>query len=109
MKTMICLLAAWLSISLQGCASYTDDAHPMSQGWRVAHVDHVVQAHESTPLVTFGEDCRYVVDGADWMLVHYRRPPGEVYRVVHGSASDFKEGQEIYVQVDDCAVPLTPR
>ncbi|MGC4062280.1 MAG: hypothetical protein QM749_16105 [Aquabacterium sp.] len=108
---LLCIAA----LTLSGCESYPDAAHPMSDGWRVAHVDHEVTANESTPLVRFTEDCRAVPipigrpEPARWALLHFRRPPVDVYRVVPLMGADrVEEGQEVYVNVDDCTQPVEP-
>jgi hypothetical protein len=105
-------LAAALAM-MAGCATHADDAHPMSAGWRVAHIDHEVSLDESTPLVAFSEDCRATLDGKAprrWALLHFRRPPEDVFRVVPlqpGQA--FKDEAEVYVNVNDCGDQLEQR
>ena len=111
-KMAFCALACALTM-MAGCATHADDAHPMSAGWRVAHIDHEVSLDESTPLVAFSEDCRATLDGkapTRWALLHFRRPPEEVFRVVPlqpGQA--FKDEAEVYVNVNDCAALLEGR
>jgi len=109
--TMTCSLLLWLS----GCATSLDAQHPIEQGWRVAYVDHDVTLDESTPLVRFGEDCRAIpltqsqTAPIRWVMLHFQRPPEEVFRVVPIWAEHpLTEGQSVYVKVDDCAKPLAP-
>lgn len=101
------------AIALPGCESYPDATHPMSDGWRIGHMDHEVAADESTPLVRFTEDCRAVPipvgrpEPTRWALLHFHRPPVDVYRVVPLTGIErFDEGQQVYVNVDDCTQPL---
>ncbi len=102
-----------MGLTLAGCASYPDAAHPMSQGWRVAHIDHELASDESTPLVPLTEDCRAQAMQAGaparWVMLHFRRPPQEVFRVAALNEGVFKEGDEVYVRVDSCDVPLVRR
>ena len=113
----ICLSSACLLIlAASGCASDPDAAHPMSEGWRVAHTDRAVSLDESTPLVRFAEDCRVApraagqAEPAGWVLLHFRRPPGDVYRVVPlPSGMRIEENREVYVNVSDCAQTLANR
>jgi len=115
--TLLTLAAAIAASALMaGCADYPDDKHPMGDGWRVAHLDHEVSLVESTPLVRFAEDCRAVPLGegqsepARWALLHFRRPPEDVYRVVPVTGGmPVQEGQQVYVNVNDCAQPLDKR
>lgn len=108
-RILMSLVACWLS----ACATGPDDLHPMAQGWRVAHVDHEVTFDESTPLVRFSEDCRAIPLGSSqtapvrWAMLHFRRPPEEIFRIVPvWSDARLAEGQQVYVNVDDCARPL---
>jgi hypothetical protein len=116
MKSTHLLLTGLLGVALatlSGCESYPDAAHPMNDGWRIGHVDHEVTADESTPLVRFTEDCRAVPipigrpEPSRWALLHFRRPPVDVYRVVPLMGVErFEAGQEVYVNVDDCTQPI---
>lgn len=95
-------------VLLGACTTTPDAQHPMDQGWRVAHVDHEVALDESTPLVRFSEDCRSLMPSAQtygvrWALLHFRRPPEEVFRVVPlKDGQHLKEEQTVYVNVDNC-------
>lgn len=108
-RLLICAATLWLS----ACATSLDAQHPMEQGWRVGHIDHEVTLDESTPLVRFGEDCRGIPLPAEqtapvrWVMLHFRRPPEEVFRIVPvWAGATLTEGQVVYVKVDDCAKPL---
>ena len=116
MKSIGFSWACLLILATSGCASYPDAAHPMSEGWRVAHIDHAVSLDESTPLVRFAEDCRAVplvagqAEPAGWVLLHFRRPPEEVYRVVPLPAGmRLVQDREVYVNVTDCAQAIENR
>jgi hypothetical protein len=117
MKSICRSWACLMVLSASGCAIYPEDAaHPMSEGWRVAHIDHTVSPDESTPLVRFAEDCRAVplaagqAEPAGWVLLHFRRPPEEIYRVVPLPAGmHVSENREVYVKVTDCAQALENR
>jgi hypothetical protein len=109
----IMTLAALLALS--ACASEPDAAHPVTAMWRVGYVDHEVDLTESTPLVRFSQDCRSVLpdaqtDGAKWVMLHYRRPPEEVFRVVPLPRDQHVAAhQTVYVKVDDCSQAIEPR
>lgn len=113
----ICLSAGCvLMLAVSGCATSTDAAHPMSDGWLVAHMDHVVSLDESTPSVRFAEDCRALplatgqAEPAGWVLLHFSRSSEDVYRVVPLPAGiHVAEGREVYVKVTDCAQALENR
>ena len=102
-----CLLAA--------CAHYPDGDFAMQDGWRVAHVDALVTLADSPPTVAPANDCRRAVGdsvrlGGSWVLVHYRRPPGQVFRIAPVDATDaWAPGQEVYVNVTDCHARLVAR
>ena len=116
MKSVCLSWACLLMLTTSGCTTYPDAAHPMSEGWRVAHIDHAVRLDESTPLVRFAEDCRSVplaagqTEPAGWALLHFRRPPEDVYRVVPlPSGMHFAENLAVYVKVTDCAQAIESR
>jgi hypothetical protein len=70
MKSICRSWACLMVLSASGCAIYPEDAaHPMSEGWRVAHIDHTVSPDESTPLVRFAARCL-------WQPVKLNLPAG---------------------------------
>ncbi|HET8868999.1 MAG TPA: hypothetical protein VFM48_01010 [Aquabacterium sp.] len=80
--------------------------------WREVHVDRLVSEHEALGLVSPSQDCRKVAGAGDadhpWLLVHFRRSPLMVYRVVPASDKvPETAGQELFVNLRDCqAHPL---
>lgn len=110
------VIACCVPALMQGCASSLDARHPMDQGWRAGEVDHDVALDESTPLVRFSEDCRAMMSPVNqtapvrWTLLHFRRPPEEVFRVVPNWADHpLAPGQPVYLNVEDCTKPVEPR
>ncbi|TAK98695.1 MAG: hypothetical protein EPO09_02115 [Aquabacterium sp.] len=115
-RARICrLLSLAAMLSLAACASTTDAAHPEAELWRVGYIDHDVTLNESTPLVRFSQDCRDILPstqtmGVRWVMLHFRRPPEEVFRIVPlPDGQQLAEGQKVYVKVDECTRTLEPR
>ena len=102
-------------LALSACADYPDAQHPVMDGWRVATIDHIVTSDESTPLVAFEHDCRSLMSTGphgtpNWVMLHYRRPPGDVYRVVPvADPQTVHEGDSVYVQSKACEVAIDHR
>lgn len=114
-RTCAHILSMLVVAGLTACATHTDAAHPEAALWRVGYIDHEVALTESAPLVRFSQDCRAVLPAeqtADvrWVMLHYRRPPEEVFRIVPlPDRQHITEGQPVYVKVDECSQALEPR
>lgn len=94
-------------LSAAACAAPTDDAMRADAGWRMAHVDRVLPLDERLEVVGATQDCRLTAPnsaaGQAWLLVHYRRPPIMVFRVVPAMANrDYAAGEPVWINVSDC-------
>ncbi len=113
MKLSVGVLIGAALVALSACSGYPDAQYPLAQGWHVAHLDRQVLPEEPLPLVDVDMDCRSraaVAGHGEWALVHFRRPPEEVYSVVPAqSLSGLQRGDAVYADVGHCAQALMPR
>ena len=112
LQLFVGLALALVLLGLTGCAnpSYTRTASGAS--WSEAYVDHLIGPQDQARLVAPQNDCRLntasTVASQQWALVHARRVPGQVYRVVPVTADQsVTEGQKVWIQGNQCQVRTT--
>lgn len=76
--------------------------------WRAAYVVQAIDAQAAAPLVASARDCRTQSGSAangvsQWVLVRYRRVPGDVYMVAPVAPGlTLKQGQSVNMNVQGC-------
>jgi hypothetical protein len=89
-------------------AAHAQERFDPRDGWRSAYVLQAISATASHHLVSPANDCRTRLDPAArhdgaWVLLRYRRVPGDVYRIAQVAAGEaIAGGQAVQVNVNRC-------
>lgn len=111
LQLILGLFVAALLLSLTGCANNQAAAQTANTSgrWTEGHFDQLVTAHDHTPLVSRQNDCRAQFNAPasqQWALVHVRRVPGYLYRVVPVPEIQqaLIKGQKVWINASLCQV-----
>ena len=101
----VCAALMWCGVMSPAQAS--DDV-VAKEIWRAAYVVQDITAQAAHPLTAQAHDCRAQTsaanaESAQWVVLRYRRVPGDVYMVAPVAAGlTLKPGQSVLVNVLGC-------
>lgn len=109
LQLILGLFVAAMLLSLTGCANQSaTQTTSTSSRWTEGRFDQLLTAKDQTPLVSRQNDCRVQSTSPasqQWALVHVRRVPGQVYRVVPApEAQALVNGQKVWINACQCQV-----
>ena len=107
LQLILGLFVAALLLSLTGCANQpATQTAGTDNRWTEGRFDRLLTAQDHTPLVSRQNDCRAQSASPasqQWALVHVRRVPGQVYRVVPApEAQALVNGQKVWINSSQC-------
>lgn len=107
LQLILGLCVAALLLGLTGCANQPS-SNPVIGHWQEARFDQWLTVQDHAPLVSRQNDCRAqstTPASQRWALVHVRRVPGHVYRVLPApEAQALVNGQKVWINASQCQV-----
>jgi hypothetical protein len=101
-------LCAALVLGTWGNQAQAGDSAGGREVWRAAYVVQRITAYATHPLTAQAHDCRVRAsstdaDAAQWVVLRYRRVPGDVYMVAPVAPGlTLQRGQSVNVNVQGC-------